>query len=187
MQDNGCRKSQCHEIIACRTRTTTPDAAQPGSPGSPRCSCCSSTRLLGPWLGPAAAPSAARCCSCAPRFVGSSQAALICVGATRVCLCVCVCPRCCIKHFKLSVKIKRCIAKLTNVASKRAQNALAAHLRVERMLCSALVYKVVNRMCNAHTHTHTRACIVAAHKQHRKCTQNKFKSQAQFVQICYVG
>lgn len=31
MQDNGrCRKSQCHEIIACRTRTTTPDAAQPG-------------------------------------------------------------------------------------------------------------------------------------------------------------
>lgn len=165
MQDNGrCRKSQCHEIIACRTRTTTPDAAQPGlvlavlvllaaavvaPPRDPWVLGWVLLLLLVPLLRVVVVVLVRRA-SLAPRRLQGSYVWVL-LGCMSVC--ECVCSRCCIKHFKLSVKIKRCIAKLTNVASKRAQNALAAHLRVERMLCSALVYKVVNRMCNAHTHT----------------------------------
>lgn len=106
------------EIIACRTRTTTAAWSR------------SWLRLEGP------ARRVAVVVLLLLRLVGSLQAVLMCVWVPAVS--VCVCSRCCIKHFKLSVKIKRCIAKLTNVASKRAQNALAAHLRVERMRCAAL-------------------------------------------------
>lgn len=61
----------------------------------------------------------------------------------------CHCCHCCIKHFKLSVKIKRCIAKLTNVASKRAPPASQPAGGIGAILV-ALVYKAVNRMCICH-------------------------------------
>lgn len=59
---------------------------------------------------------------------------------------------CCIKHFKLSVKIKRCIAKLTNVASKRAKGPPA--------ILVALVYKAVNRMCVWHRKQHIKVYYI---------------------------
>lgn len=114
------------EIIACRTRTRT---------GSHGCWCCCRSCCGSCWLcfkrdscsSFAWLHSYMSTCMYVHIYIYALLPLTDCVGAQGcACVCVCVCARsrCCIKHFKLSVKIKRCIAKLTNVSSAQKGNKM---------------------------------------------------------------